>query len=966
MREGITPVRLAVVLNGLILIVLTLAVSGQIYNNRQAVLERAKLQAEGLFNQHLQLILTHLETIDLALYRLRVKLRLLEQQGVNPHQVHEVLMNERDTITVMDELLYLNREGKLLYSSEVMDVDTIRTHLCPPFQLPTQVTDYQINRWDESTLEQACLSFYKALFIVIADPDRQGALNHTLVAVLDGRYLEGELTRELASFGSRAAYQLITRQDKVLLGALEEPPFIGYRADGIDLPQEGEAILLFRAIPGFPLQLQLRLDSEEILRQNWRGNSLFLLMGALLFQFVCIGASSYMVRMIRHHHHDTVQREQRFNLSLEYAQVGVWDWQIPHNQIIWSDQVAPMFGSPAVMGERLADFLQLIHTEDRVAVQQALEESIRLNRVYDITYRVLHTDGQHWLRSKGSVVRDAQGEAVRLLGTIQEVTTQMKAQQGLAMSELRFRTAFSSTALGNLIMDSSGTLQDINPAVEQLFGYSRQELIGQKIAQLMPESYRSEENDWMERYLQSLPLQGGGQSSGYELIGVRKNGEEFPIQMAVGRMEDEYGARFIVSISDLTAIRSLELQLRRSQKMEAIGQLVGGISHDFNNILGIAIGHIELHLKKLRRQEGDPKEIERMTKVLDTLWRGSKLTRNLLNFSRKENQSEEQIGSLNDLIIETYDLIHKSLTSAIEVQTLLAPELWPVKMNRGDFQDVLINMAINARDAMPEGGVLTIGTENCSLSAHEAVALGLTEGDFVRLTIADSGCGIPPALLERVFEPFFTTKEKGKGTGLGLSMVYGFVQRSHGSIQIESEVGIGTAFSIYLPRVLVLEPAAEGEAVTPPLERRLVEPVVVASVRRQVLIVDDEPALVEVAQHYFCELGYQPQIALSGREALALLERQPVDLLFSDVVMPGGMNGCQLALAARRLNPQVAILLTSGYTHEEGVLAPLSSETERVFCHQLLMQRLPKPYNLPQLTQQLAQMELSSRSEAAG
>ncbi len=954
MREGITPVRLAVVLNGLILIILSLAVSGQIYSNRQAVLERAKLQAEGLLNQHRQLILTHLETINLALYRLRVKLRLLEHQG-DPHQVPEVLMNERDTLTVMDELLYLNRDGKLLYSSEVVDVDSSRAYLCPPFQLPTQVTDYQINRWDEFTLEQACLSFYKALFVVVADSDRQGVLSYALVAVLDGRYLEGELTRELAAFGHRAAYQLITRDNQVLLGILTEPPFIRYRVDAVAIPsdEDGEDILLFRTIPGFPLQLQIRLDSEEILRQNWRGNSLFLLMGALLFQFVCIGASGYMVRMIRHHHNDIHQREQRFNLSLEYAQVGVWDWQIEHNRIIWSNQVAPMFGA-AVMGEQLIDFLGWIHAEDRLPVQQALEESIRLNHDYDMTYRVPHADGPHWLRSKGSVVLNDRGKAVRLLGTIQDVTAQIKAQQGLAMSELRFRTAFSSTALGNLILDGAGTIQDLNPAVELLLGYTREELLGQKITQLLAPSSRSDYSHYIERSLQSP--QEVGQSQGRELVGLRKNGDEFPIQIAVGRMEDEHGVRFIASMSDLTAIRSLEMQLRRSQKMEAIGQLVGGISHDFNNILGIAIGHIELHLKKMRRQESEPKEIERMTKVLDTLWRGSKLTRNLLNFSRKESQNEEQVGSLNDLITETYDLIHKSLTSAIEVRTLLTPELWPVKMNRGDFQDVLINMAINARDAMPEGGVLTIGTENCSLSAHEAVALGLTEGDFVRLTIADSGCGIPPTLLERVFEPFFTTKEKGKGTGLGLSMVYGFVQRSHGSIQIESEVGIGTAFSIYLPRALE-SAAAEGRTVTPLLETRLIEPVVVAAVRRQVLIVDDEPALVEVAQHYFCELGYQTQIALSGREALSLLEQQSVDLLFSDVVMPGGMNGCQLALAARRLHPQVAILLTSGYTHEEGVLAPLSSESDREFCHQLLMQRLPKPYNLPQLIRQMEQLE---------
>ena len=378
------------------------------------------------------------------------------------------------------------------------------------------------------------------------------------------------------------------------------------------------------------------------------------------------------------------------------------------------------------------------------------------------------------------------------------------------------------------------------------------------------------------------------------------NAEAQPVTNEGGQVEKIAG-----TLHDITEQRLVEQQLRQAQKMEAIGNLTGGMAHDFNNLLGVIIGNLDL----LREHPGVGPEIDELAReALEAATRGADLTRGLLAFARRQPLQPRRV-EVNDVVAGITKLLRRTLGERIEVTLELSGETWAVTADPVQLEVTLANLATNARDAMPTGGRLAVATRNCRLDEdYVAHHPDVTAGDYALIEVSDSGSGIPPEILSRIFEPFFTTKEQGKGTGLGLAMVFGYMKQSGGHINLSSELGVGTTFHLYLPRapdVIEREPAPA----TPQLSLGRGE---------TVLVVEDNPALRRVAVRLLDQLGYAVVEADNASDAIAALQRLPeITVLFSDIVMPGEMDGIELARVAISLWPTIAVVLTSGFPGAE-------------------------------------------------
>lgn len=374
--------------------------------------------------------------------------------------------------------------------------------------------------------------------------------------------------------------------------------------------------------------------------------------------------------------------------------------------------------------------------------------------------------------------------------------------------------------------------------------------------------------------------------------------------------------------------------MRRTQKMDAIGQLTGGIAHDFNNILGIILGNISLLNPLVTNNVKVRKRVEAIEKSAQ---RAADLTKQLLGFSRQQS-SQVVTTDINHLIEDMKNLVSRSVTPEVMIEHHFTPDLWLTELDPGDFEDALMNLLINARDAMEGGGRIVIETNNVTLDdAFCNQTSDLAAGDYIQLAVTDSGSGISSDDQDRIFEPFFSTKPRGKGTGLGLAMVFGFVKRSHGHINVYSEHGIGTTFRLYLPR--------SESTDTPEARKSQNQKNELPWGKETILVVDDEMELLELAKELLSTLGYTVLSATSGKEALEQLsENSDISLLFTDIVMPGGMSGYELAELARVSHPKLKILLTSGYTDKS-----LPQDGTERFQGQLIS----KPYTQTELAQRI-------------
>ena len=472
----------------------------------------------------------------------------------------------------------------------------------------------------------------------------------------------------------------------------------------------------------------------------------------------------------------------------------------------------------------------------------------------------------------------------------------------------KLRGILESAVTAIITIDDGGLIESINPATERLFGYGATELIGQNVKVLMPEPYKAEHDGYIANYL------GTGVKKiigiGREVSGRRKDGTTFPLHLSVSQFSADGRRYFTGMIHDLSdrkhveeALRESERRLAQAQKMEAVGQLTGGIAHDFNNLLLVITGNHELLEQQL--DSDDHKVL--LKEAQDAAALGSKLTDQLLTFARRRHM-DTQVIQLNDQVVGITDMLRRTLGEHIVLSTSLARNVWAIRADPGQFQSAIVNMAVNARDAMAQGGKLVVETRNIVLDAdHTGFHPELKPGKYAQLSISDTGSGMAPDVRDRVFEPFFTTKEKGRGTGLGLAMVYGFVKQAGGHITIYSELRHGTTFNLYFPRVDGVTHQASDKG------RDTIDP----DARETILVVEDDDRVRRLTITRLKLIGYQVLEASDGPKALDILTRgDVVDLVFTDLVMPGGMSGREVAARARQLRPRIKVLLTSGYAEE--------------------------------------------------
>ncbi len=615
--------------------------------------------------------------------------------------------------------------------------------------------------------------------------------------------------------------------------------------------------------------------------------------------------------------------QERFDLALKGADLGAWDLDMRNGRTVINERAANIFGYRLDEIEPTLDFWQsLLHPDDVSQTLVAFQEHLAGNTdSYEAEYRVKTKSGEYkWISARAKVMeRDAEGRALRVTGTLQDITDRKKADE----QEKSLVKAVEQAAEGIVITDASGVIQYANPAEEAITGYSRDELIGQKPSIFKTDKHNrnfydhlwgsiTRGNVWLGRF-----------------VNKRKDGTEYYEDASISPIYDKLGnlTNFVAVKHDVTKQLALQEQLFQAQKMEAIGTLAGGFAHDFNNKLQIIGGYLDLILFNKDVAESIKPDLGVIKQTVD---RSAELIKGMLVFSRKTPAELHPIA-LNKLVAEAGSILGRSIPKMIEIDLSLADDLWTINGDKNQIDQILMNLAVNARDAMLDGGKLFIQTRNTVLDSEFCRPYPDTQpGRYVLLSVTDTGKGMDHETLKHIFEPFFTTKEPDKGTGLGLSVVYGIVENHGGKIICESEPSLGATFRIYFPAIAEVSEDQYFEKKEPPTGRG-----------ETILVVDDESNLLKVTSRLLNLANYRAIAASNGKDALELYEkhRAEIRLVILDLIMPG-MDGKHCLEALRNMDPNVRVLIASGQPK------PGMAEDLRVAG---AMDFIAKPFDIPQL-----------------
>ena len=671
--------------------------------------------------------------------------------------------------------------------------------------------------------------------------------------------------------------------------------------------------------------------------------------------------------------HDT---EQRLQLALAATDaVGTWDWDISEDRFIADSHFAQLHGVDPVNAHQLpiSDYLQGVHPEDRGMVARSIKHCISHGSEYAEEYRLLQADGQvRWVFARGRCYKDHHGRPARFLGAALDLTERKHTEQALRQSQTELQLIINAMPVLIGYVDHEERFRLNNSAYLDWYGLTPQELYGKTIREVLGDKLYAGRADKIAAALKGkacsfvtvtphcdgrprhalmkyLPrFSADGSVNGFYIFVIDET-ERKLTEEALRHLNDNLEER-VAQRTQALAEANQRLQnemfereraedaLRHAQKMEAVGQLTGGIAHDFNNMLTGIIGSLDLMQRYIAAGRSD--EIGRFTDAaVSSAHRAAALTHRLLAFSRRQSLDRRPLDP-NQLVASLEDLFRRTKGAHIELKVQLGSDIWPVNTDASQLENALLNLVINARDAMPDGGLLSIETANSYLDGTDITTLEpVKAGDYVMLGVCDNGAGMTPKILAKAFDPFFTTKPIGQGTGLGLSMIYGFAQQSGGHVTIHSEPGRGTCVRLYLPRLhgTALEKVPPQVPVEAPL----------ALDGEAVVVVEDDAAVRMLVVNLLDELGYTAHQAADARAALPLLESElRVDLLVTDVGLPG-MNGRQLAEIARQHRPTLKVLFMTGYAE---------TAAERQGFLEDGMDMVAKPFSIDQLATKIRSM----------
>lgn len=590
-------------------------------------------------------------------------------------------------------------------------------------------------------------------------------------------------------------------------------------------------------------------------------------------------------------------RKAKTNLeiALDAGRLGDWYGDLITGELVWSKRCKAIFGLPPDAEVDFERFIELIHPDDRVRVQEEVNRAIENRGEYKSEKRIIWPDGSiHWNYSRGCVICDETGTPTLLAGVTIDITERKRAEEELR----KLSRVIEQSSTSVTITDLSGAIEYVNPRFTEMTGYTLDEVRGKNSRIL-----KSGETP-METYTELWERITSGRVWRGELHNKGKDGTLYWVRAVIAPVLDESGAttHYVAMKENITNEKTLEAQLLQAQKMESVGRLAGGVAHDFNNMLCVIIGYAQMAKDKLTP---DDRLHFQISEILKAAQRSSDITQQLLAFARKQTVSPK-IVDLNQLINDMLKMLGRLIGENIRLRWMPGASIWQVKIDPAQIDQILMNLVVNARDAIRDVGSITIETANAVIDeSYCEKHAGFKPGFFVALTVSDDGCGIKKELLPHLFEPFYTTKGVGEGTGLGLATVYGIVKQNEGFINVYSELEKGSSFRIYIPRFLSDKASHTSKESVRTLQRGT----------ETVLIVEDEDSILELAEAILEDMGYNVLTADSPEAAIRLVEgfNDTIHLLITDMIMPG-MNGKQLADRLTALQPEMKRIYMSGYT----------------------------------------------------